>query len=149
VLTLGTRHALVHLSQVVSAQVTGQGVGYSLGTSVAIRRRVYTAFAGLMALVVLADLGDVTVASVSWVSWQAAGSVLTWALPFPSSAFLGSLAFWVVFMGVGRFAFVIVALAFSSLSRAVTWRSCRYLAYAVSEQEGGDMAVMPLPGICG
>ena len=54
VLTLGTRYAVVHLSRVVSGQVTGdEGVGYSPapGTSLS------------SALVVLADLGDVTVVS--------------------------------------------------------------------------------------
>jgi hypothetical protein len=52
VLTLGTRYAVVHLSRVVSGQVTREeGVGYSSGTSLS------------SALVVLADLGNVAVVS--------------------------------------------------------------------------------------
>ena len=64
----------------------------------------------------------------------------------------GSLAFGIGFVGVGRFAFVVVTLAFSSSLRAVTWRSCRYLAYAVSELEGwrrgGTYHRRGCPGAC-
>ena len=91
-------------------------------------------------ILVVVEGGDVGV-------WQAAVRVLTWAPPFPASAFLPPR-----FRGRGRWPLrarrrcgrrprgggvvvVDVALAFLS-SRAVTWRSCRYLAYAVSEQGG-------------
>lgn len=66
---------------------------------------VYAVFA------VLADLVSLTWVtwrsrSVRWMSWQA-GRVLTWG---PSlSAFLSSHAFGVVFVDVGRFAFVVGA----------------------------------------
>ena len=73
VLTLGMRHAFVHLSWVVSAQVTGQGgVGYSLGTSL-------SSFVVGIGRPWWCLLTWVTWRShpVSWVSWQAAGWVLT------------------------------------------------------------------------
>ena len=107
----------------------------------------YAVFAALTALVVLADLGDVAVASY-WLGELAGSGLGTHLGPllFPPSAFLGCLAFGVVFVCVGRFVFVAVARAFSSSSRAVTWQLCRYLAYAVSEQEGwrrvGDDGVL-------
>ena len=60
-----TWHVLVHLSQVVSAQVTGQGGGWlltgHLSLVVGIGWRVYAVFEALTNLVVLADLGDVAV----------------------------------------------------------------------------------------
>ena len=93
--------------------------------------RVYDVFPASTALVVLADLGDVVACLLGELAGSRVGTHLG-PLLFSSSTFLASLAFGVPFVGVGHFAFVVVALAFLSSSRAVTWRSCHYLAYVVS-----------------